>query len=121
MANQVDPATMGGAPSRGLSAHGGVTAESADAAAVHGTGHGAGAVTSAGGLTVSQLGPFPNFHGRKVSWVAVAIIAAGFLVAGLALVFGHHGPTWWLFWVGAGAAVLGFLIAMVTNMFEDWY
>ncbi len=109
MANQVDPATMGGAPSRGATAHGEVTAASP------------GAVAPAGGPSVSQLGPFPAFHGRKVSWVAVAIVTAGFLVGGLSLVFGHHGPTWWLFWVGAGTAVLGMLLTLVTNTFEDWY
>ena len=45
----------------------------------------------------SYQAPEP-FHGRPVSWVAVSIIMAGFLVGGLGLVFG---PTWWLFWAGA--------------------
>jgi hypothetical protein len=58
------------------------------------------------------------FHGRRVSWVAVSIIMVGFLVGGLALVFG---PTWWLFWVGLGVAAVGGLLAMATNIFEDWY
>jgi hypothetical protein len=53
-----------------------------------------------------------------VSWVAVSLITAGFLVGGLALVFG---PTWWLFWVGAGLAAVGGLLALATNIFEDWY
>jgi hypothetical protein len=56
-----------------------------------------------------------------VSWVAVGIIAVGFIVGGLALVFGHGGPIWWLFWVGAGLAALGLLVSVATNMFEDWY
>ena len=58
------------------------------------------------------------FHGRPVSWVAVSIIMAGFLVGGLGLVFG---PTWWLFWVGAGAAIVGGLLALGTRIFDDWY
>jgi hypothetical protein len=61
--------------------------------------------------------PHP-FHGRPVSWVAVSIIMVGFLVGGLALVFG---PTWWLFWVGLGLAAVGGLLALATNIFEDWY
>jgi hypothetical protein len=59
-----------------------------------------------------------QFHGRPVSWVAVSIIMAGFLVGGLGLVFG---PTWWLFWVGAGAAIVGGLLALGTHIFDDWY
>jgi hypothetical protein len=58
------------------------------------------------------------FHGRTVSWVAVSLIMVGFLVGGLALVFG---PTWVVFWVGAGLAVVGGLLAMATDIFEDWY
>ena len=58
------------------------------------------------------------FHGRTVSWVAVSIIMAGFLVGGLGLVFG---PTWWLFWVGIGATIVGGLLALGTHIFDDWY
>ena len=58
------------------------------------------------------------FHGRAVSWFAVSLIMVAFLVGGFALVFG---PTWWLFWFGLGLACLGGLIAMATNIFEDWY
>lgn len=66
--------------------------------------------------------PYPTYHGRTVSWVAVAIMVAGFIVGGVGLIAGGHGgPTWWLFWTGAGIAVLGLLIALVTNTFEDWY
>jgi hypothetical protein len=67
--------------------------------------------------TGSYQAPEP-FHGRAVSWVAVSIIMAGFLVGGLGLVFG---PTWWLFWVGAGAAIVGGLLALGTRIFDDWY
>jgi hypothetical protein len=65
----------------------------------------------------SYEAPVP-FHGRPVSWVAVSIIMAGFLVGGLGLIFG---PTWWVFWVGAGAAVIGGLLALGTRIFDDWY
>ncbi len=46
---------------------------------------------------------------------------AGFVIGGLALVFGQHGAIWWLFWTGAAVAVLGLLVTLVTNTFEDWY
>ena len=65
----------------------------------------------------SYQAPEP-YHGRAVSWVAVSIIMAGFLVGGLGLVFG---PTWWLFWVGAGATIVGGLLALGTRIFDDWY
>jgi hypothetical protein len=60
----------------------------------------------------------PPFHGRAVSWVAVSIIVVGFLVGGLGLVFG---PTWVAFWIGLGLAVVGGLLALSTNIFDDWY
>ncbi|HWG63455.1 MAG TPA: HGxxPAAW family protein [Streptosporangiaceae bacterium] len=63
-------------------------------------------------------GQYEPFHGRPVSWVAVALIVAGFLAGGLALVFG---PVWWLFWAGLGLAVVGALVGLSTNIFEDWY
>ena len=58
------------------------------------------------------------FHGRTVSWVAVSIIMAGFLVGGLGLVLG---PSWWLFWAGGAAALVGGLLALGTHIFDDWY
>ncbi len=73
------------------------------------------------GLPPSQLGPFPTYHGRRVSWIAVSIIMAGFLIGGLAMVFGHHGPIWWLFWIGVGVSAVGLLTTLATNTFEDWY
>jgi hypothetical protein len=111
MANQVDPATYGGAASSGGAAAHGASMVQAEQQS--------GSVAAA--TPVGHLGPYPPFHGRRVSWVAVSIIMAGFLIGGLSLIFGHHGPTWWLFWVGAGAAVLGLLITLATNTFEDWY
>jgi hypothetical protein len=53
-----------------------------------------------------------------VSWVAVSTIMAAFLVGGFGLVLG---PIWWLFWVGAAMAAVGGLLALATNIFDDWY
>jgi hypothetical protein len=61
---------------------------------------------------------FPTYHGRPVSWVAVSLILAAFIIGGLALVFG---PTWWLFWVSLGIAAVGGLLGLATNIFNDWY
>jgi hypothetical protein len=63
-------------------------------------------------------GNYEPFHGRPISWVGVSIIVAGFLAGSLALVFG---PTWWLFWAGAAVAVVGLLVMLTTDTFEDWY
>jgi hypothetical protein len=121
MANQVEPGTMGGAAQEpggfgdavaGTQAAG-YAASSPDAFGVPARGHGTLAHQPAGGHTA--------YHGRPVSWVAVSMIMAGFLVGGLALIFGQHGPTWWLFWSGAGVAVVGALLALATDIFEDWY
>jgi hypothetical protein len=65
-----------------------------------------------------RAGYYEPFHGRPVSWVAVSIIMVGFVVGGLALIIG---PTWWLFWVAIGLVVVGGLIALSTDIFEDWY
>ena len=106
MSKQVRPATAGG---------GGPGAEG------YGSGLGASA-SSAPVPFVSQVPGtpvhFPTYHGRAVSWVAVTLILVGFLIGGLALVFG---PTWWLFWVSLGITVVGGLLAMATGIFEDWY
>ena len=40
------------------------------------------------------------------------------MIGGLALVFG---TIWWLFWASVGLAVVGGLLALATNIFEDWY
>jgi hypothetical protein len=73
--------------------------------------------TVAEGSSGEYVYPEP-FHGRAVSWVAVSLMMLGFLCGGLGLVFG---PTWWAFWVGVGVVVVGGLIALATNIFEDWY
>jgi hypothetical protein len=59
-----------------------------------------------------------HFSGRRASWVAVAIIVAGFIVGGIALPIG---PTWWLFWTGAGIVVIGGIYAASIRIFQDWY
>jgi hypothetical protein len=55
-------------------------------------------------------------RGRAASWVAVFVIVAGFIIGGLGLVLG---PTWWMFWVGAGVTAVGGVIALVTDIFAD--
>lgn len=74
------------------------------------------------GGTVAEGGAGPGyyepFHGRPVSWAAIGIIIAGFLCGGIALV---AGPVWWAFWLGLGVVAVGGLLALSTNIFEDWY
>ena len=100
MSNQVEPGTVGSAAAGPGPA--GLAEQTAQ-------------VPQAPGTPVSYP---PPFHGRAVSWVAVSIIMVAFLIGGLALVFG---PTWWLFYASVGLAVVGGLIALATNIFEDWY
>jgi len=115
MSNPMEPSSMGGA------AFGSVTSQSEEA--MQDTSVARGGPTGQAPVPAgpAAAGPYPSYHGRTVSWVAVAIMVAGFVIGGLALIFGHGGPIWWLFWVGAGVAVLGLLVALATNMFEDWY
>jgi len=68
--------------------------------------------TAAGGPATA------SHHGRPVSWVAVSIIMAGFLVGGFGLILG---PTWWLFWTGIAMVGVGGLMALATDIFSDWY
>lgn len=63
-------------------------------------------------------GEHPHFSGRPVSWVAVVIIIAGFIIGGVSLV---AGTVWWLFWTGAGVAAVGGILAVSTGIFNDWY
>ena len=57
-------------------------------------------------------------HGRPASWVVTAIVIVGFIVGGIALPIG---PTWWLFWTGAGIVVLGAIIGAAVRVLDDWY
>ncbi len=59
-----------------------------------------------------------EYHGRSASWVAVSIIIVGFIVGGIAMV--PH-PKWWLFWTGAGIAVIGIIMAAAAHILDDWY
>jgi hypothetical protein len=106
MSNQVRPAAAGGGVPGG-DGLGGMVGASASAEP-------APFVSQVPGTPVY----FPSYHGRPVSWVAVSLIIVGFLVGGLALVFG---PTWWLFWVSLGIAAVGGLLGLATNIFNDWY
>jgi len=106
MANQVEPGTV---------ADGG-TPESGQLASSQGS---AGDIAAAAPGTLRDPGhASAAFHGRPVSWVAVSLIMAGFAVGGLALV---RGPAWAVFWVGVGIVVIGGLLALTTDIFEDWY
>ena len=107
MANQAEAGAMEGASTG---------ATTREAATMHG---GSTEITARGSAAATE--PYPSYHGRTVSWVAVGIMMAGFLIGGLALVFGSHGPIWWLFWVGAAVTVVGLLTSVATNTFEDWY
>jgi hypothetical protein len=110
MANQAESATAGN-----VAASGGGYGASATAGAGRSAGHEViPFVSQVPGTPVS----FPSFHGRTVSWVAVTVIMAAFLMGGLALVFG---PIWWLFWVSLGLAAVGALMALATGIFDDWY
>jgi hypothetical protein len=57
-------------------------------------------------------------YGRPASWAAVSIVIVGFIVGGIAMVVG---PTWWLFWTGAGIVVIGGIFALSERILDDWY
>jgi len=60
-----------------------------------------------------------HHHGKPLSWAAVVIIIIGFVIGGVAMV--PH-PTWWLFYLGAGIAVIGCIITLFAHTFsDDWY
>jgi hypothetical protein len=77
--------------------------------------------TGARGLD-AQIAPPPDVHeahhGRPASWVVTAIVIVGFIIGGIALPIG---PTWWLFWTGAGIVVLGTIIGAAVHIMDDWY
>lgn len=109
MANQVDPDTAGGTT---------LQDSQADPAAVAEPGAD-GQVAQAQPGYVSDPGQVHEaFHGRTVSWVAASIITIGFVGGGLGLVLG---PTWPVFWIGCGVVVIGSVLAVFTDMFDDWY
>jgi hypothetical protein len=74
------------------------------------------AVAPAEALT--RPGEHVPFHGRRVSWVEVSIILAGFIVGGVGLI---AGPTWWLVWTGGAIVAVGGILSLATGIFNDWY
>ena len=54
--------------------------------------------------------------GRLGSWIVVVLMWIGFVVGGIALV---TGPTWWLFWTGAGIVAIGGILGLVVRIFDD--
>jgi hypothetical protein len=57
-------------------------------------------------------------HGRPASWVVTTLVIIGFIVGGIALCIG---PSWVLFWVGAGIVVLAGIAGAAVHIFDDWY
>jgi len=76
--------------------------------------------TGAQGLDAQtgQTWEHEEYHGRRVSWVAVTLIIAGFIIGGIALPIG---PTWVLFWIGAAGVVVGVIFAASIRIMDDWY
>ena len=76
--------------------------------------------TGAHGLDAhtGQTWEHEEYHGRRVSWVAVTLIIAGFIIGGIALPIG---PTWVLFWIGAAIVVVGVIFAASIRIMDDWY
>jgi len=67
---------------------------------------------------VSHSHDLPTHHGSASSWAAITVIVIGFVVGGAAML---AGPTWWLFWVGAGIVVVGGIMALSSHILDDWY
>jgi len=76
--------------------------------------------TGAHGLDAQtgQTWEHEEYHGRRVSWVAVTLIIVGFIIGGIALPIG---PTWVLFWIGAAIVVVGVIFAASIRIMDDWY
>jgi hypothetical protein len=76
--------------------------------------------TGAHGLDAQtgQTWEHEEYHGRRVSWVAVTLIIIGFVIGGIALPIG---PTWVLFWIGAAIVVVGVIFAASIRIMDDWY
>jgi hypothetical protein len=59
-----------------------------------------------------------EYHGRPVSWVVTVLVVIGFILGGIGLCIG---PSWVLFWVGAGIVVLAGIMGAAVRIFDDWY
>ena len=57
-------------------------------------------------------------HGRPASWVVSTLVIIGFILGGIALCIG---PSWVLFWIGAGIVVLAGIMGAAVRIFDDWY
>jgi hypothetical protein len=55
-------------------------------------------------------------HGASAgSWIACAVILAGFTVGGIALIYWN----WPVFWAGVAITVVGVVVARAVNIMED--
>ena len=55
-------------------------------------------------------------HGASMkSWFAAAVIVAGFIVGGIAVIYWN----WPIFWVGVGIAVLGSVFAAAVGIMDE--
>lgn len=55
-------------------------------------------------------------HGASTkSWVASAVIVAGFIVGGIAIIYWN----WPVFWVGVGLAVVGVVMGALSGIMEE--
>jgi hypothetical protein len=89
---------------------GGVVAEQATGT-VEGTG-------TAGALAHGS-GHMEHNSGRPISWVGTIVVIIGFIIGGVGFV---PKPEWFVFWVGAGVAIVGCLILLFSKaMSTDWY
>jgi hypothetical protein len=57
-------------------------------------------------------------HGRPASWVVTTLVIVGFVVGGIGLCVG---PSWVLFWLGAGIVVIAGILGAAVRIFDDWY
>jgi len=57
-------------------------------------------------------------HGRPTSWVVSALVITGFILSGIGLCIG---PSWVLFWTGAGIVVIAAIMGAAVRIFDDWY
>jgi len=59
-----------------------------------------------------------EYHGRPASWVVSVLVIIGFTLGGIGLCIG---PSWVLFWIGAGIVVLAGIMGAAVRIFDDWY
>lgn len=64
---------------------------------------------------VSQQSNITGHGATLKSWVAAAVILAGFIVGGIAIIYWN----WPIFWVGVGIAIVGCIIGWAVGIMED--